>query len=289
MIRIYRKISFAILSLIAGGLALTACYDKFDTDSYAPVFTISGYSAVKQIEPSSLVAYWGFEESLIDSVSNEEGTNKATSFVNGFKGQGLSLNVANKSYVTFEPGSSITDLESFTISFWVNPTFVDANADNANDGILGLVNLSHQSRFWGNINWFVENGSNAEAAKLKVIITNGTQESDILVEGFKGLFGNWTSHALTYDAATGKLTYYINGSVAKTATTQWTGPLAFEESGPMVFGTVQFQTTPSLTTGSGAQDWASFLTGTLDEVRIYNKALSAEDLNALVVLQGKGK
>ena len=70
--------------------------------------------------------------------------------------------------------------------------------------------------------------------------------------------------------------------------TPWTGPIAFENSGPMVFGTVQFQTSPSLTT-HGPEDWASHLTGTIDEVRVYNKALNEGDINALVVLQGKGK
>jgi len=56
----------------------------------------------------------------------------------------------------------------------------------------------------------------------------------------------------------------------------------------MVFGCVQFQTDPSLT-NHGPESWASWLTGSLDEVRIYNKALTAEEVNALVVLQGKGK
>ena len=48
-------------------------------------------------------------------------------------------------------------------------------------------------------------------------------------------------------------------------------------------------TTPSQTSGASAQSWASFLTGQLDEVRVYDKALTPEEVNALVVLQGKGK
>jgi hypothetical protein len=289
MTRIYKKLGRALLLMTVVSFVLSACYEKFDEDSYAPVFTISGFSSVKQIEPSSLVAYWGFEESLVDSVSGAAGTNKASTFVNGFKGKAVSFDVANKAYVTFDANSAITGLQSFTISFWVNPVFVDANADNGVDGILGLVNLSNVGRFWGNINIFVENNSNPDAAIVKAIITSGTQESDILVEGYKGFFGAWTNHTLTYDASTSELIYYINGSKVKSKTANWTGPIGFTDSGPMVFGTVHFQTTPSLTTGSGAQPWASYLTGTLDEVRIYNKALSAENINALVVLQGKGK
>jgi hypothetical protein len=56
-----------------------------------------------------------------------------------------------------------------------------------------------------------------------------------------------------------------------------------------VLGAVQFQTTPSLTTSHGSEPWASWLTGSLDEVRVYNTPLTQEEVNALVVLQGKGK
>jgi hypothetical protein len=57
----------------------------------------------------------------------------------------------------------------------------------------------------------------------------------------------------------------------------------------MIFGTVQFQTVPSQTSATGSQPWASYLTGQLDEVRIYNKALTDAEVNALVKLEGRGK
>jgi hypothetical protein len=66
-------------------------------------------------------------------------------------------------------------------------------------------------------------------------------------------------------------------------------PLSFANFGNIVFGTPQFQTNPSLRIGASAQGWASFLTGQIDEVRVYNKALTASDLQAMIVLQGKGK
>lgn len=266
---------------------LSACYETFDPKTYAPPFTISGFSSVKQIEPSSLVAYWGFENSLIDSVSKSTGTGKAVTFQNGFKGSALNLSVASKSYMTFNPSTTITGVQSFTISFWVNPTFVDANNDKAIDGILGLVNLSNPTGFWGNIDWFVENGSNNDAAKVVVHVVSGANETWMNVSNYKGLFNSWTNHTLTYDATSSKFTYYINGSAMTSSTTSYTNT-AFTGSGPMVFGCVQFQTNPSIGC-CGNQDWASYLTGSLDEVRIYNKALSADNVNALVVLQGKGK
>ena len=60
-------------------------------------------------------------------------------------------------------------------------------------------------------------------------------------------------------------------------------------AGNFYAGAPQFQTSPSQTSATTEQPWASFLTGQLDEVRVYNKALSAAELQALIVLQGKGK
>lgn len=282
-----RKIAIYILSVISL-LTVISCFDEFDPNSYKPVFTINGFSATDEIKISSLVAYWPFDGSLKEEKSGVSGENSGTTFVNGFKGQALNLNVANKSYITFDPGSAITGLQSFTISFWVNPVFVDQNSDNGIDGILGLVNLSNPAGFWGNIDWFVENGSNPNAAKIVAHVVSGSGETWMNVSNYKGLFNAWSNHTLTYDATTSKFTYYINGSVGTTANAGWSGPIQFVGSGPMVFGAVQFQTTPSIGC-CGNQPWASYLTGQLDEVRIYNTALSSDEVRALVVLQGKGK
>lgn len=288
-IKKYMRAATGIILLAVTAIFVSSCYDKFDPESYKPVFTVGGFSAVNEIEPNSLAAYWPFDGDLNEVVSGTEGTNKETSFVNGFQGEAVNFNATSQSYITFDEVDAITGLQDFTISFWMNPVFVDNDANNAVDGILGLVGLSNPDRFWGNIEWFIENGSNPDAAILKVILTNGnSQETDISVTNYKGLFGNWTSHTLTFNAATSTLTYYINGSTAATKTTPWTGPITFANSGPVVMGTVQFQTTPSLTK-HGPEDWAGYLTGAIDEVRIYNKALTPDQVNALVVLQGKGK
>lgn len=275
--------------IILAVFLLGACYDEFDPSSYQPEFTISGYSSTDEIQPSSLVAYWSFDEGFQETISGITGTNNEATASNGFKGQGVTFNANSPSWLLFDAPDPVTNLESFTISFWVNPTFVDNDANNAVDGVIGFLALSNPNRFWGNLEWFIENNSNPDGAILKVILTHeNATETDILVSNYKGLFDNWTNHTLTFDAATSTISYYINGSRQATKVTPWTGPISFVGSGPMVFGTLQFQTSPSLT-NHGPEDWASHLTGSIDEVRVYNTALSATDINALVVLQGKGK
>lgn len=286
-----KDISSPLVKIIAGAmmtLGLGACYDKFDPDTYRPEFTISGFTAADQIGRDNLVAYWSFDDNLNEAVSGGAASNKETTFTNGFKGRAVNFNAASESYLTYDPQTSITGLTSFTISMWTNPKFVDNNGDGANDGILGFVNLSNPTGFWGNIDWFVENNSNADAAKIVFHVTTANGETWVNVNGVKNLFDKWSSHTVTYDEATSTFSYYIDGSRLVTETAAWTGPIEFAGSGPMVFGTVQFQTDPSIGC-CGKQDWASYLTGIIDEVRIYDRALTGEEINALVVLQGKGK
>ena len=275
--------------MVLVGLGVTGCYDKFDPESYQPEFTISGYSASDEIGQGSLVGYWSFEENMAESFSGLTPTVHEVTQANGFVGQGVSFNATSPSWLIYETPEAVTNLESFTVSFWVNPAFVDNDANNSIDGIIGLVGISNPTRFWGNLEWFIENNSNPDAAIIKVILTNNNEtETDIVVNNYKGLFDNWTNHTLTYDAATSTLAYYINGSQQATKVAPWTGPISFVNSGPMVMGAVQFQPVPSLT-NHGVEPWASYLTGSIDEVRVYNEALSQTDINALVVLQGKGK
>jgi len=269
-----------LFALVVTGLLLESCYQKFDPASYAPPLNIGGYSSSKQIAPANLVGFWAFNGSLIDSVSNTSGVNSGTSFSPGFKDQGLQG--GNKSYVLFTPGSSITGMHSFTIAYWVNSPVNTS-------GIVGLVNLSNTTGFWGNIDMFFENGSTLDAAKFRAHITNGPTDTWVTKDGLPNIFTKWTHFALSYDAASETFKLYVNGSLIVTQLQKGFGPINFTNCGKMVFGTVQFQTTPSLTSGATSQDWASYLTGQLDEVRIYNKAISDSEVSALVLLEGRGK
>lgn len=234
------------------------------------------------------IIYFPFDGDYADLITLEEGTPAGTTtFVDGLKGgKAVNLTASSQSYVLF-PGDTLAEQEEFSLSFWVHPEFVDANSDNGIDGILGLVNLSHTSNFWGNIDMFIENGSNPTAgAELKVhVVSEGTSESWITGAGFQGLttfFGQWSHHVLSYDNTAHQFKYYINGVLVKTAAAAWaSNDLNFVGSGNIVLGAVHFMTSPSQTTGSGSQPWASYLTGQLDEVRIFNRALSQSDVTTI--------
>jgi len=270
-----------LLIIIAAGLLFTSCYKKFDESSYAPKLEIAGYTSSKEIAPTNLVAYWAFNGSLIDSVSGTAGTNTGTSFAPGYKGQ--AMQGALNSYVLATPGASITGMHSFTIAYWVNSPLHPA-------GIAGLVALSNNNQFWGNIEMFLENGGTLEAMKFRAkVINNGTTEIALDKDGIANFYTKWNHLAFSYNETTSTFKLYVNGSVSTTKTVAGLGALNFVNSGKMVFGADQFMTSPSLTSSHGAESWASYLTGRLDEVRVYNKALTDADVSALVLLEGRGK
>ena len=261
-------------------VVLSSCYKKFDPATYAPALSIGGYTSPDEISPSNLIAYWPFNGDFTDQISKTSGENTGESFTGGIKGQ--ALKGALNSYVLFTPTDAIKSMKSFTITYWVNSPL------NTN-GIVGMVNLANINGFWANIDMFFENGGDATTAKIKVHTTSNGKDNWIGPIDAKNIWNVWTAIAYKYDGATSTGTLYVNGSVASSAVSDGMGDLNYSDVGKMVFGCVQFQTTPSLTTATGSQPWASYLTGALDEVRIYNAALSDSDISSLVKLEGRGK
>ncbi|MCC7402287.1 MAG: LamG domain-containing protein [Chitinophagaceae bacterium] len=267
--------------IIISCLFFSSCYKKFDTKSYQPPFTINGYTSVAEIGQGSLVGYWSFDGSYLDSVSNTAGTGVGTSFTPGFKGQ--ALQGALNSYVLTSPGNALKNLQSFTITEWVN-------TPPPSTGIIGLFTLSNTTNFWGNIEIFFENGSSNTNGKVRVHVRDNNTDNTYAVDGIPNLFNTWVNIAVSYDATSSTFRLFVNGTQVNSGQVLGvSGSLSFTDVGNIVFGCTQFQTTPSQTSATGAQPWASFLTGQLDEVRIYNKALAESALQALIVLQGKGK
>lgn len=279
------SISTYIAALVVLAFGFTSCQKSFNPASYAPAQTFGGYAASRDIAASNLVGYWGFENSLIDSVSSTNGTGVGTSFTTGIKGN--ALQGANNGYFITTPSSAVVGLKSFTISFWVN------SPQNTN-GTFGLVCLSNTQDFWGNLDIFFENGSTSTNANLKAHIENWitpTTDNDQWLGSFAigNVWNKWTHIVLTYDATTSTFVTYVNGSSINTTVKAGNGPLTFQNASALIFGTMQFNTTPSLGTAGGPQSWASYMPGAMDEVRIYNAPLAAADVKALYQLQNLGK
>jgi hypothetical protein len=276
-----KKRNIYVIALALLGVGVSSCRKEFDPKSYAPPLVINGFTSSSEIEKANLAAYYSFNGNLVDSVSGTAGEATGTAFTKGEVGQGLQG--ALNGYVLAEPGPKVKALNSFTISEWVN-------TPPPSTGIIGIFSLARTDQFWGNIEIFIENGSDNTNGKVRVHIDKGGSDYTYAVDGVLNLFNVWKNITVTYDSVTGTCALYVNGSKVNTGTAgNLKGDLNFTNIGKLVFGTVQFNTDPSQTSATGKQDWASYLTGQMDEVRIYDKVLSDNEIGALVALQGRGK
>jgi hypothetical protein len=271
-------------NLVNGDHVLTVTANDLSGKSTS---TIVNFQKVPPYQPKypGEILYIPFDGDYFELLSITEATPAGGPvFVNGIAGQAVSLDAKNLAYVTF-PGDAMATVSNFSVSFWVNPDFVDANGDGGIDGILGLVNLSNSTGFWGNLDWFIENGSTPAVTKMVVHSTNSAVDPPDAwitdLNNLSGFFGAWSNHVVTYNDDAHEFKYYINGALKLTKPAVWSDDLVFENTGQMVFGAVHFMTNPSSTTGSGAQPWASYLTGELDEIRIFDRTLTDADVKLI--------
>jgi hypothetical protein len=268
-------------TLAAFSFMLFSCQKKFDPKSYAPAESFGGYASSNAVEASSLVAHFSFENNLIDSVSNTAASNNGTTFTPGIKGQGLQIGLNN--YAVFNPTSAIAACQSISIAFWVNTT-----EDTL--GIQPFVSFVDSNQFWGNLDMFFD-GQKADSATMHVHAYGHSINQSVFLQTWMlgNIWGAWKHFVLTFDAASNNFSFYVNGTLFGTIPQPGFGPLNFTEFTGIVIGTMQFQTAPSLTDNTGSQGWCSYVLGEMDELRIYNKALTAADVSALYNLENLGE
>jgi Concanavalin A-like lectin/glucanases superfamily len=274
-----------LIAVLITGFGLSACRKDFDAKSYAPVLNVNGYTSSAQIATSSLVAHWGFNGNLTDTISKIEGVSTNTSFTTGLLGQ--ALQGSNNGYVISAVPSAIQNIHSFTLSVWYNMP------ENTN-GVVALVDIANSQNFWGNLDIFLENPPNSTTGQLKVHLwdkgtsTTGTDawEGDYTANN---AFNVWDQVAVSYNDTTSTVKVYYNGSLLGTNTQAGFAPLNWVGVDKMVFGTLQFQTNPSLTSAVQYPGFGSFLVGALDEVRVYNRVLTSTEISSLAALQLREK
>ena len=276
-------------------LQLAACTKAQYDDDYSkgdPPPIAGGYVNSREIASANLVAYWAFNGGYTDSVKNLAGTNSGTTFASGQKGQGLKVGGSNY-YLIDNPGAVLPALKAYSVSFWMNAP------QNTSFGY-GILSLNNPTDFWGSLDIYLDNGSTSDKGNFKVHMTNAnaTNSGQFLATTINDPWNKWIHMVVTYDNSTTITTpnfvIYQNGSpvystLIKDANGSNFGALKFPGPTKLILGTWQFQTTPSATASAGAQPWAGSFGGTLDELRIYDRPLTALEVSALFKLEKQGR
>ncbi len=300
--------------------------DDDDTPTTPTLPPIGGFASSDAVGAADLVAKWSFENNITESKNNLAGTPTGVSYVAGAKGQAWDGSATTARYAVFNGANAIGALNNFTFSFWMNSanTVPDAGVPGQGKGAQGIFSLVKPSEFWGAINIFLENPDDAFPNRLRLKLLAENKRAGVSFVGYGPIanidnqINKWFHVAITYNATTSKMSIYVNGlpativSVPDTPTDGFVGSfiayatdpggLANPNNAPLwgnldfggtfnqvVLGSHQFETTPSLTSSHGQEDWATSYVGKLDEFRIYKAALPPSDVGALYELEKAGR
>jgi hypothetical protein len=199
-------------------------------------------------DTSGLVAAYGFEEASGTSVTDSSTRGNTGTLANATRttagrfGSALSFNGAN-AWVTVPDASSLDATTALTMEAWVNPSAVSSwRTVVMKESAAGLA-----------YGLYANSSSNRPSAHI-----NTGSEDD--TRGTAQLAANaWTHLAATYDGTT--LRIYVNGAQASTLAV----------GGPIV-------TTSGVLRIGGNNIWGEWFAGSIDEVRIYSRVLTATEI-----------
>jgi subtilase family serine protease len=250
------------------------------TNSEIAVVTVNGLPC--DPVPSGIVAWWQAEDNALDSVGGNNGTlMNGTGFTNGEVGMAFNLNGVNN-FVLANPAApgnlDVGQGSGFTMEGWINPT-TTANAMPlfGYERILGSYNGPDAGvMFYISVNPPTGTGAGCLVANIldtTPAVHNITSNPGVVIADV------WQHVALTYDRNSGSASIYLNGSVVVQANlgsfipqTSFTNLLL---GGHTLYGSVS---NPS-----------EVFSGGMDELSLYNRALSSNEIAAIYLTGNYGK
>ncbi len=308
-------------ALLVATVAVSSC----SKDSAEPVVPpINGYTNSDSVSPNNLVAKWSFENSVTEVRTNNIGTATGVTFASGKKGQAWQGSSSTPAYAVYAVPSSLgAALTSYSIAFWLNTDSMKLPqaAPTQGYGAQGLFTIANAAGFWGGVNLFIENRSDADGDTLRLKLLTHNERAGVVwqdqgpIVRIPGKLNTWVHIALTYDGGTGRFTSYVDGAkqgklevpygpVSGGTYIQYAndpgdinnvngaaiqGVIQLPASTAVALGTHQFTTTPPLNAGGTQQPWATTFAGKMDEFRVYKTALSETEVSSIFQLESDGR
>jgi len=233
------------------------------------------WTNVAHSQASGLVGYWNFNEGSGTTVSDSSGNGNSGTlssyqdtllpqWVNGFNGTSALKFDGNKDFVKVSDSSSLDFSSAVTVMAWV---YLPTGAHYLYSRILG----KDASNGGVNLDFDIANDSGYLQVGLG---TDGGSSGEAIVVYSVGVVPRnaWTNVAMTYDGSLIKI--YINGTLDSTYS--WTGGFTTNNSMPLCIGAGNYEG------AAGGTPYQFCINATIDDVRIYNTALSQQDIQNLV-------
>ncbi|RTZ01858.1 LamG domain-containing protein [Flavobacterium sp. RSP49] len=292
------KYIFLFASVLVSSFFVSCNEDSIDTvNSPIAYEAIGGYESSDEIAAGNLITKFSFENTISDSkngITGGVGTN--VTYGNGIKG--LAYKGSASSFIAYSTVPSVlVDVKSISVSMWIN-------TNPHTGGAQSLYTLPKTSDFWGNIFTLVEGTGPAATMLLKNHIQKDVTPSIAWSGQFmehsgdnllKNMYGTWKHLVWTYNGASSTYSMYIDGKKlvlpASLSKRYASDPL----TGGLGYGTLANSNVSKFIIGGFQQHlgapwnapdgWMLNYTGMMDEFRIYNAALSDNEVVALYKLE----
>ena len=295
-----KRISIKNISLILAGTflfsaVLTSCSKSKSTpDIKLP--PIGGYAASDSVAAANLVAYWNFDGNQNEIKSGTPATSsaRATYMTNGVKGQALML---DSGYVFYNSIPALNGLTTFSVSAWVQ---VRNNQDTTGNDFTSMIfQLSKPNSTFGNINLGLE--TSWKPATNDTLVVHGwyTDPSNGLQDNRNDPFGtpsvgavldttgHWINVMMTVDNSNPvNFNIYANGVNIGAYSSRGTSVYTPMTPSSVIIGG-WLNNVPNQPHTSDT--WPHAFVGGIDQVRVYNKALSPDEISALYQLEKAGR
>ncbi len=298
MKKITSKFSFAAfagLAIIAAG-SLQSC-SKSSGGGTPPITPLGGYTSSDSVASANLVAYWPFDGDVNDHKGGAAGTGVNNSYVAGIRGE--AYQGATNAYASFTPSPAMTGLQSFSLSVWYWQTAQPIGGSGNPNTPQGLFFLADANAdpliILENEHYAPVSGDSLEI-HAGLTFTAATNWKGFTMNTFDtAAIGKWVHLVMTYDGSSSTYVIYQDGVPmmnqsaygTSTATILLDGPAG---SNPQ--GNINWSTTPPTMGTIGT--WAPGVygvsptlgangnfVGKLDELRLFNKALTQQEVAGL--------
>ena len=221
--------------------------------------------------PAGLVALWSAEGDGHDSVGGNDATLTDITFADGKVGQAFSFGGTTPHFEIQENAAlNVGEGDGMTISAWIKPS-----------DVTGL----HPILEWqpGGVQFWIGQNPGSQGVLCGFFMDNSGRDSSenhyvqIASPGGTLVANAWQHIAVTYDKHSGLLILYVNRSIV--AQRPW-GSFSLLTKGLL----------SSYRPGNPG-DWTSnrFFSGLMDELAIYNRALTADEIRSICIDQNGGQ
>lgn len=272
-----------ILAIVFGSAMLNSCKKDNNND------TTGGKTDPGTIASSNLVAYFPLNAQS-EEVTNATGKITwskmagAGSFVPGRRGNAYQGS-ASQAYLeyTLSADNPFKTMSEFSIAMWIKSPAITNGSES-------ILSLDGGDATMGNLD-ILQEGGTGDSIDIKFYLNSNISPTwtgqDVSKQATAFLNDKWFHLVALYNKTTSTMELYANGKLV-VSSIRYSGPKPTTGDQPLLgamgfnpnMTTLRFGAWPQQIAGN-PQSWMMYYNGMIDEVRIYNKALSAAEVQSL--------